>query len=417
MKKLLSALLAVSSLMSVFLLSACDDEKTPEESSLTSVQSSVMEVSEASEPPVESSAESKPVSKAKTPISAAQLSQMELDLTEYVKIPEFNSSAQAINAKSVANGKKITLICDNTDLSYTKLVIQQFKEAADTAGFQKVIVPKTNGTPAAVNDALNSAVNDKADLIIMFGNIRKDDVATNIEYAQANGIQVISAGGVGLGQKDHFVDYSMPVNYQLIGQCLADWTITKKKGKVNALAVNCTDSLLSNAVAAGFQKEFDNYITDATGYCTAVNATSAEIGSSLADQIKQALQKDANLNYIVVFEDAMIPDAVNAVASLGKKIPVIATGGSDQAFDAAKNSSLQMLVAQSFEWTAYGMVDYAVRVLAGSSLPEEQFLPFRILTPDSISKDITNFGGLSGNFNLICFGSYFEYGYSYLWQG
>ena len=71
-----------------------------------------------------------------------------------------------------------------------------------------------------------------------------------------------------------------------------------------------------------------------------------------------------------------------------------------------------MLVAQSYEWTAYGMVDYAVRVLAGSSLPEEQFLPFRILTPDSISKDITNFGGLSGNFNLICFGSYFEYGYS-----
>ena len=250
----------------------------------------------------------------------------------------------------------------------------------------------------------------------MFGDIDKDKFSTNIEYAQANGIEVISAGSVNAGQNDHFADYTMPVDYSSIGKYLADWTIIKTKGNVNALAVNCTDSALSNSIALGFKREFEKYVSGVTGYCTGVNAMLSDNGDTLTGKIRDALKKDTKLNYIVVFDDRMIESALNAVELLGLKIPVISTGGSDEAFDSARYGNIEMLVAQSYEWTAYGMVDYAMRILGNISIPEEQYVPFRILTTESISDAIYNFGGLSGNFNRICFGSHFEYGYNSLWQ-
>ena len=62
------------------------------------------------------------------------------------------------------------------------------------------------------------------------------------------------------------------------------------------------------------------------------------------------------------------------------------------------------------------MVDYALRLIGDIDRPNEQYVPFRVLTHDVISNAIDNFGGLSGNFNRICFGSEFEYGYGSLWR-
>lgn len=413
MKKFISAFLIATVILSALSLSACDDHHQQE--SDISAPESITE-SSVDESSQESQEESQVSEVSKTAISSEQIAQMSSELSNHYNIPQFESDNPLIDATAVTKGKTITLVTDNLNLSYTKLVVDQFKIAAESAGFPKIIVSKTDGTDTSINEALNNAVNDKSDIIVMFGNINKDTVSSNIEYAQANGIEVISAGCVGVNQNDHFADYTMPVDYQLIGKSLAQWIIVKTNGNANVLAVNCTDSILSNTIAGGFKNEFDEYIAGATGYCTGINASSIEIGNGLSDKIKQAIQTDTNLNYIVVFDENMIGDTVTAVSQSGKKIPIISTGGSDNAFDAAKNADIEMLIAQSFEWTAYGMVDYAMRILAKTDLPKEQYVPFRILTAERIIDEINNFGGLSGNFNLICFGSYFEYGYDYLWH-
>ena len=415
MKKFVSAVSVTAVILSVLSMSACDNKETPE--STVSVPESSIQSSVVVSKPQESSQISWEESKiAANAITSGQIDEMDSSLSSYQYMPGFHAEGSALNAKSISKGRIITLITDNLNLSYSKLVAEQFKVAAQSAGFDKYIVAKTDGTENSINNALNSAVNDKSDVIFMFGNINKDTFATNIEYAQANGIEIVSAGGIAAGRNDHFADYTMPVNYARIGQYLADWAIVKTKGNANVLAVNCTDSLLSNTVAGGFKKEFEKYISGVTGYCTGVNATSAEAGNSLSDKIKQALQKDKKLNYIVVFDDKMIDDAINAVDGLGLKIPVISTGGSDEAFDSARYDKIEMLIGQSYEWTAYGMVDYALRIIGGIDMPNEQYVPFRILTAETISNAIYNFGGLSGNFNRICFGSEFEYGYGSLWQ-
>ena len=416
MKKFVSAVVLTAIVLSVMSMSACDDKNETSESKVSvtenSIQSSII-VSQPSENSQISWEESKIAENA---VTSEQIGEMESTLSSWLYMPKFYSEGSYINARSVSNGKIITLITDDLGFSYNKLVAEQFKVAAEAAGFAKYIVANTNGTENSINYALNAAVNDKSDVIFMFGNINKDTFATNIEYAQANGIEVVSVGGITAGQNDHFADRTMPVNYARIGQYLADWTIVKTKGKANVLAVNCTDSLLSNTVARGFKNEFDKYISGVTGHCTGINVTSAENGNTLTDKIIQALRKNTALNYIVVFDDKMINDAVSAVEQLGLDIPIISTGGSDEAFDNARYGKIEMLVAQSYEWTAYGMVDYALRMTGNIDMPDEQYVPFRILTKEIISNAIDNFGGLSGNFNRICFGSEFEYGYNALWK-
>lgn len=413
MKKFVSAVALTAVILS---MSACGNENSAE-SNVSVLESSLIESSVVVSVPQESSQISWEESKtAENAITVHQLREMGSSVSDYQNMPQFDSKGSSFNAKSVSGGKIITLIPDNMNLSYTQLVAEQFKVAAETAGFAKFIVANTDGSENSVNRALNRAVNDKSDIIIMFGDINKDKFSTNIEYAQANGIEVISAGSINAGQNDHFTDYAMPVDYEEIGKYLADWSIIQTKGKVNALAVNCTDSALSNTIAGGFKNEFEEYISGVTGYCTGVNAMLEETGDTLTSKIKEVLLKDKELNYIVVFDERMIDSAVNAVELAGVKIPVISTGGSDEAFNSARYGSIEMLVAQSYEWTAYGMVDYAMRVLGGVSMPEEQYVPFRILTRETIANAIDNFGGLSGNFNRICFGSNFEYGYDSLWQ-
>ena len=75
-----------------------------------------------------------------------------------------------------------------------------------------------------------------------------------------------------------------------------------------------------------------------------------------------------------------------------------------------------MLVAQSYEWAAYATVDYILRVLGNKTLPEEQDVPVRILTKDSIAKAKKAYSGSYDEFHEICFGSAFVSGYSGLWR-
>ena len=415
MKKFVSAVVMTAVILSLLSMSACDDQKTPE--STVSVTESTIQSSVVVSVPQESSQISWEESKtAENAITSEQMDEMTSSVSNCQYMPQFASQGSTFSAKSVANGKTITLIADDMNLSYTQLVAEQFKVAAEAAGFEKAITAKTDGSESSINTALNNAVNDKSDIIIMFGDINKDKFSTNIEYAQANGIEVISAGSINSGKNDHFTDHTMPVDYVSIGKYLADWTIIKTEGKANVLAVNCTDSALSNTIASGFKDEFEKYISGVTGYCTGVNALIGENGDKLTAKIKEVLLKDKKLNYIVVFDDRMIDSALSAVELAGVKIPVISTGGSDEAFDFARYGKIEMLIAQSYEWTAYGMVDYAMRILGNVTIPDEQYVPFRILTQEVISNAIDNFGGLGGNFNRICFGSHFEYGYNSLWQ-
>lgn len=403
MKKFTVIALISAMLISAVSMSACNKNNNEPNQPNNNTESSVQSVEEISLEP------------SKAEITSSQLAQLSTKISSYKSVPKFTCKSDTIDAKDISKDAVISFIADNQNDSYTELVTKQFSSAADSAGFKKVVKAKTDGTPALFNDALNAAITDKNDMVIMFGNINKDSISSEIEKTQANGIKIISGGNAGLKENDHFVDNTVPINFQLIGEIMSDWSIVKQNGKVNALAINLSDSGASNSIYKGFSDEFKKYVS--SGYCTTLNVTNAEVGNGLATKIKDALQEDPNLNSLIVFDDSMIDDAVSAIEQSGKSIKIIATGGSKEAFDATQNSKVEMLVAQSYEWTAYAMVDYALRVMSKSTLPEEQDVPIRVVTADSINDELkkNNDDNIDG-FYEICFGSAFVEGYSNLWK-
>ncbi len=409
MKKFTALALMAAIVLGSFAMAACENSGDKTESTQETTESSVASKQEESSETISdiSMVESKPE------ITNEQLSSINDFIAQYKDIPDFTVKAKEIDATEISKNKKVSLIPDNSNNVFTSLVVKQFKSAAKSAGFKKIYADNSDGTPAAYNDALAKAV-EKSDIVVMYGDINKDPIANEIELTQANGVKVLSAGYVGKDMKDHYVDYTIPIDYQLAGKLLADWAISKNKGKVNALAINNSDSTLSTSIYNGFADEFKKYVT--SGYCTVQSGSSIEVENGLATKIKQALEKDPNLNYIIVLDETMINDAISAVDQIGKNIKIIATGGGTSAFTSAENGKIEMLVAQSYEWTAYAMVDYALRVLDKADLPEQQSVPVRVVTKDSIKSDLENteYEGIDG-FYEICFGANFVTGYRKLW--
>ncbi len=407
MKRTILFILTFAAVMMSVVSSGCDNKDNKSDDG---VQSSVVQKSsEPSEDVVSdiSVAESKPE------ITKAQLNDLDSFISSYKDVPEFTFKAENINAKEIADGKSIMLIPDNSNYTFTSLVCDQFKTAAKTVGFSKTVCNKSDGTTSFYSESLNGAIGN-SDIVLMYGDINKDGLATDIERTQANGVRVMSVGNMGRNENDHYVDYTMPIDYNLAGKLLADWSIVKNSGKVNALVINNSDSTLSTSIYRGFADEFKKYVT--SGYCTVVSGSSLEIQNGLSVKIKQSIDKDPNLNYVVVLDEAMINDAVSGVEQSGKDIKVISTGGGVSAFEAAENGSIEMLVAQSYEWTAYAMVDYALRILNRSELPSDLEVPVRVITKESIKNELEETIYEVDGFHEICFGSNFLTGYTGLWN-
>ncbi len=419
MKRLISVVLASGIIASSLMLSACnqsnENSSVPNESAVSQEESTASEIKNDGESSTESIAEIS-VEESVPEITSQQLSKLSKEISSYQSVPEFTGTSEKINAREIAENKKITIVPDNSNKTYSSLVMGQMKNAANAAGFKTIDIKETDGTISTVSDALNSAIKQKSDISVLFGDINKDNLATTIETVQSNGIEVVSSGCAGVKQNDHFVDNTVPINYQLAGKLMADWTLVKNQGKVNALAVNNSDSVLSNTIYNGFAEEFKQYVSTATGYCTTINGTSTEISNGFSSKIKAALTEDPNINYIIVFDETMISDAVSAVGQTNSKAKVIATGGSKEAFDMAQSGNLEMLVAHSYEWVGYATIDYALRVMSGSKLPTDQSVPFRIVTADIIKKALNEDDSDADGFYEICFGAAFVDGYTNLWS-
>ena len=416
MKRSISALLVLSLAASVLLFPACGNTSEKKENSKasskpTSSVASTLPSTEPSEEEVEVS-----VSENKPKITDTQLADLNTKLTKNEVIPEFTCTSEKLNASEIAKDKKIYLISQDSQSSYHSYVESNFQKTAKRIGFGETTIAETDGSVSALNDGLNNAVKKKSDLIMLSGDINKDAVSAYIENAQANGIEVVSAGSKSVGETDHYTDYTVPINYAFAGELMADWGIVKTKGKIHALCVSCTDSELSASTFKGFKAEFEKLISSSEGSCTTVNANSIEIGNGLSNKIKSAVTANTKINYIFVFDDAAINDAISAVVQSGLDIKIVATGGRSEDMDLAESGSIEMLVAHSYEWTAYAMLDYALRILGGKSLPAEQDVPFRILTKDIIKKAKEESKDDFDSFHEICFGGAFVDGYNNLWS-
>lgn len=409
MKKSLSFLLAASMLASSVALSACNNNgenvsSAMESSSESSVESSIL---------VENKDES-------GTLSSEQKTELEKIIQTYSEKPTFTSPASAISSADIANEKQIMLITDSVQDEYSRIVSDTFIAAAKKAGFKTVVSYDTDGTDAVYTQAFDDVVENDYNCVALFGDIDKDKIGSEIETAQSHGIPVFSAGNSQDKEKEHYVDGSMGWDYIKAGSLLLDWVSYRQDGKVNSLVITCSDDDTSNYVFQGFAEDFAKYVKQ--GYCTELKAKSSEIGDTLKSKVETALKKDSNINCVIVMNEDMISDVSAALEANdnNKEIHFVAVGGSPQSFSELENGNLDMLVAQSYEASAYALVDYCLRGLTEEGTPQSENLPMRIFTPDTIKEETikqedNEEAEGTARFYLYAFGSVFSDGYKSLW--
>lgn len=362
MKRILAVLLSAMLLSSVAILSGCKDNKT--DSSTESVT------------------ESKSTNNAV--VSKEKLAALSVELEAYKSQPSFNA-VQSINAKSISKNKKIAVISNSSSDTYASYIAQEIKAAAEIAGFSETVIYDTDGTTNSHASALENAVADQCSIAILVGNINKDEISLSIETAQANGLKVISLDNVQSGSKDHFVDSSVTTDYVSQAKALADYAIVEKEGQVNALLVTPSDVVYAEEMKKAVTDELSKY---SDGYCTELSAEISSSSVNVSDSVKKALERDTNINCVIVLHENMLKDSVDALEMTQaiSRVTLLARGGGTELFTQVQNGNAKAAVSESYEWTAYTAVDYALRVLNGVDNPEVQNIPFMMISYDNVKE-------------------------------
>lgn len=362
MKRILAVLLSAMLLSSVAILSGCKDNKT--------------------DSATESVTESKSTNNAV--VSKEKLAALSVELEAYKSQPSFNAT-QSIDAKSISKNKKIAVISNSSSDTYASYIAQEIKSTAEIAGFSETVIYDTDGTTNSHASALENAVADQCSIVILIGNINKDEISLSIETAQANGLKVISLDNVQSGSKDHFVDSSVTTDYVSQAKALADYAIVEKEGQVNALLVTPSDVSYAEEMKKAVTDELSNY---SDGYCTELSAEISNSSVNVSDSVKKALERDTNINCVIVLHEDMLKDSVDALEMTQSmaRVTLLARGGGTELFTQVQNGNAATAVSESYEWTAYTAVDYALRVLNGVDNPEVQSIPFMMISYDNVKE-------------------------------
>lgn len=362
MKRILAILLSAMLLSSVAMLSGCKDNGN---GSAT-----------------ESVSESKSTNNAAA--SPEKLAALSTELEAYKSQPSFNAT-KSIDAKKISKNEKIAVICDSSDNTYSSYIAQEIKSAAGEAGFSETLIYDTDGTANSYASALENAVADQCTAVILVGNINKDGISLSIETAQAHGLKVISIDNTLTGKKDHFVDASVTTDYVAEAKALADYAIVEKDGKVNALLIAPSDVSYAEDMKKAVTDELANY---SEGYCTELSMEISNSSANITDAAKKALERDTNINCVIVLHDSMLKDSVDALEMTQSmsRVTLLARGGGTELFTQVQNGNVATAVSESYEWTAYTAVDYILRVLGGEDNPEVNGIPFMMISYDNVKE-------------------------------
>lgn len=398
MKRIVTILLVMVMVISVFALSACSSADATEPTAAASEEASASATDEALE---EASSEG-------TGDEA-----LEAELAQYMVVPEFTFDGEAFDAKAVMEGKNMFTVPSSSSVPYAKITTDFMGDIANMIGFENFIY-ETDGSPDSWVQGIETAVSQQYDLIDLFSGCNTEMLTSQIEMAEDAGIPVVDA---------HFVDYTridkshgtyvMPAEYKLAGTILAEWAINKRGAdEINALVVTARDLDASLAMEEGIDEVFATYAPDAT--YKYVNVPLTDWATKIQPEVQNALQADPTINYVIAIYDGMLAYVVPAIETVNATETVLCNGynGTPFALDYIKSGSVDMVLGESLEWIAYTVMDYQMRIMGELDLPEKENPPFYIWTSENVDAAMDEETGQAGYGG---YGDAYIEGYAKLW--
>jgi ribose transport system substrate-binding protein len=171
---------------------------------------------------------------------ADDLSYFEKQIDPYTKKPEFVAAGPAFDAQACMKGKTILSIPVSSANPFTANIEKAMAAAAKKVGF-KFITWENQGQSSQWVQGMDTAVNQKVDLIDLLAGTDPRVLVPQVNAAQAAKIPVVASHYNGVeqtGEVKKYADGDVPIDYAKAGGLLADWAVVQTKGHMNALVPN-----------------------------------------------------------------------------------------------------------------------------------------------------------------------------------
>jgi ribose transport system substrate-binding protein len=320
--------------------------------------------------------------------SSANLAEAQKLAKQYEARPTAINQTKPID-KPIPTGKKIAFIgCGPAScLVYGDIL----KPGAEMLGWSVETIA-TDGSPEKLQNAIQAAVRNKADAIVLPA---ADPGALGASIADARKAGVVFVACCSLAkapqlsgaEKGDDVDYnvSTPQQNGPIGDALAAKVVADSKGEANAVYVNVSAFQILADVGKRFGSKYKELCPDCKLDTLEVPLTA--LGKDVPDRIVSYLRSHPNVNYVVLSESgALFPGLKGALqaAGLGDKVKIIGRGGGDSSvYQAVGAGDISALVPPEQYSVDYSILDALARKWAG--VPVQATPPnIWLTTPDTI---------------------------------
>lgn len=262
-------------------------------------------------------------------------------------------------------GKSITvIICGSQGITCVR-VANGVKAAAAAAGYKATVVDGQSN-PTVWNQAVQSAVANKSDGIVLAA-VPPGLVTGALEKAKAAGVKVAATLSV-LGPP---VDVKVELDRKAIAAANAAWIAEDSGGDAKVLVVR-DDEFPETKVTS------DAYTPDLESECSGcsvedeVEFTLALASQRLAGEVAQALRQNPEINYIIQPFDTVTTFVEQGIAQAGKtgQVKIVGLGADPPSFEAMKEGSMAESFGTPAEWMGWDAVDGLIRSFAGEPVPK-----------------------------------------------
>ena len=302
-------------------------------------------------------------------------------------VPEFKAPGPEFDAGK-ASGKLLFDIPLNSSIPTAALKGSVYKEIAEKVGFKLVVYPN-QGQPADWVQGMNTAIAQKADLIVLDGSPNPKLLGPQIKAARDAGIPVLVTHYFDeTAEAPTDIDALVRAPFNRAGKLEADWIITDSGAEADVLLVQASDAPPSSGVLKTIDDEFAAACPD-TCKTTVVDVPVVDWTTKTQGEVQSALVRNPNIDYVVPLYDAMVPFASAAVVASGAtdSVKIVSFNGTPSVLKMIQDGTpVAMNVGENPEWLAYANMDQALRILSGVDPVETENTPVRIFTEENVDE-------------------------------
>jgi ABC-type sugar transport system substrate-binding protein len=287
-----------------------------------------------------------------------------------------------------AKGKKVAYIPIIANIPYTQEVSGAFKEAMGALGVKVVFFGGTQGTPDSWSKAVEEAVAQKVDAIVLQG-VNPGLIAPAITHANRAHIPIVEGFTHNL-REPHSKGVAVELTYDsfLIGKMMGDYAVATTNGKVKSVVFYNTDTPVTKALTAGINAEFKRLCPSTCS--TKINNIVVSDWATKLPLLTRTAVADPKVNVLFPLFDGEVPYVIPSVHSAGaqSRVKVISFNATAGVMKYLANKDVLVAdVGDPLQWVGYQFADQAVRLLLKkpTASPLKETAPIRLFTRENFT--------------------------------